>query len=48
MFIVSPIAYISKHSTIGEGTVIHHHALINANVKIGKNCIINSKALFKK
>lgn len=43
--IVSPLAYVSKHSVIEEGTVIMHHCLINANVKIGKNCIINTKAL---
>ena len=45
--IISPFAYISKHSIIEEGTVVHHHTLINANVKIGKNCIINSKALIE-
>jgi len=43
--IISPIAYVSKHSFIDKGTIIMHYALINANVKIGKNCIINSKAL---
>lgn len=43
--IKSPLAYVSKHSTIDEGTIIMHHALINANVNIGKNSIINSKAL---
>ena len=43
--IISPLAYISKHSTIEEGTVVLHHALVNANAKIGKNCIINSKVL---
>jgi len=43
--IISPFAYISKHSFIDEGTIIMHNALINAGVKIGKNCIINSKAL---
>ena len=45
--IISPLAYVSKYSTIGEGTVIMHHALINANVHIGKNCIINTKALIE-
>ncbi|RXJ68981.1 acetyltransferase [Halarcobacter ebronensis] len=45
--IISPLAYVSKHTTIDEGTVIMHQALINANVKIGKNCIINSKALIE-
>jgi len=45
--IISPIAYVSKHSFIDEGTIVMHHALINANVKIGKNCIINTKALIE-
>jgi len=45
--IISPLAYVSKHSSIDEGTIVMHHALINANVKIGKNCIINTKALIE-
>lgn len=45
--IISPLAYVSKHSVIEEGTIIMHQALINANVKIGKNCIINTKALIE-
>ena len=45
--IISPFAYVSKHSFIGEGTVVMHQVLINANVKIGKNCIINTKALIE-
>lgn len=45
--IISPLAYISKYSKIEEGTVVFHHALINANSKIGVNCIINTKALIE-
>lgn len=45
--IVSPFAYVSKYSFIDEGTIIMHHALVNANAKIGKNCIINTKALIE-
>jgi sugar O-acyltransferase (sialic acid O-acetyltransferase NeuD family) len=45
--IISPLAYLSKHSFIDEGTIVMHHALINANAKIGKNCIINTKALIE-
>ena len=45
--IISPFAYVSKHSKIGESTVIMHHALVNANTNIGINCIINSKALIE-
>lgn len=45
--IVSPLAYVSKHAYIDEGTVVMHHALVNSDAKIGKNCIINSKALIE-
>lgn len=45
--VISSLSYVSKHSFISEGTIIMHHALVNANVKIGKNCIINSKALIE-
>ncbi len=45
--IISPFSYVSKYSSIDEGTIVMHHALINVNVKIGKNCIINSKALIE-
>jgi len=43
--ITSPQAYVSKHATIDEGTIIMHHAVVNAYAKIGKCGIINSKAL---
>jgi len=45
--IISPLAYVSKHSFINEGTIIMHQVLVNASVKIGKNCIINTKALIE-
>ncbi|AXK49637.1 acetyltransferase [Aliarcobacter trophiarum LMG 25534] len=45
--IISPIAYVSKHTFVDEGTVVMHNVLINANTKIGKNCIINTKALIE-
>lgn len=45
--IISPLAYVSKHSKIGDGTVIMHQSFVNANVIIGKNCIINTKALIE-
>lgn len=43
--IVSPLAYIAKGVNLKEGSIIMHHALVNANAKIGTACIINSKAL---
>ena len=42
--VISPFAYVSKHSLIKEGTVIMHQAFLNAKVKIGKHCIVNTKA----
>jgi sugar O-acyltransferase (sialic acid O-acetyltransferase NeuD family) len=41
----SPYSFISTHSRIDEGTIIMHHAVVNAGSEIGKCCIINSKAL---
>jgi sugar O-acyltransferase (sialic acid O-acetyltransferase NeuD family) len=43
--IVSPLAYVSKHAAVDEGTVIMHKAFVNAYAIIGKNCIVNSGAI---
>lgn len=43
--IVSPLAYVSGHAILGEGTIVMHHAVINAGARVGRNCIVNSKAL---
>ena len=45
--IISPLSYISKYSIVEEGSVVMHHVVINADVKVGKNCIINTKALLE-
>ena len=45
--IKSPLAYVSKHAQVAEGTIVMHHSLINAGARIGRNCIINSKALIE-
>ncbi|MBV6493606.1 MAG: putative acetyltransferase EpsM [Turneriella sp.] len=45
--IISPLAYVSKHAQVGEGSVVMHHAIVNAGAKIGVNCIINTKALIE-
>lgn len=42
--IIASTAYVSKYAKIGEGTVVMHHALVNANADIGTGCIINSYA----
>jgi sugar O-acyltransferase (sialic acid O-acetyltransferase NeuD family) len=43
--VISPRAYVSRHASMGEGTIIMHDALVNSCVTIGRNCIINTKSL---
>ena len=43
--IKSPLAYVSPHAQVAEGTIVMHHALINTGARIGRNCIINTKSL---
>lgn len=45
--IISSNSVVSKHSNIGEGTIIMHHAIVNYGTKIGANTIVNSKALIE-
>ncbi len=45
--IVSPRAHVSRHSVIGEGTIIMHNVVVNAGAKIGRNCIINTGAIIE-
>lgn len=45
--IVSPIAYISRHAFVDEGTIVMHGSIINACAHIGYNTIINSQALIE-
>ena len=43
--IVAPTAYVSRHATIGAGTIVMHGAIVNAGARIGNNCIINTRAV---
>ncbi len=43
--VISPLAHVSKYAGIGDGTIIMHHAIVNAGSSIGENTIINNKAL---
>lgn len=45
--IISPLAHVSHYAKIKEGSIIMHHALVNAGATIGKGCIINSKSLIE-
>jgi sugar O-acyltransferase (sialic acid O-acetyltransferase NeuD family) len=42
LFIISKHAYVSKHSSIGEGTIIMNSSVINSNSNIGKANIVNT------
>lgn len=43
--IVAPTAHVSRHATIGAGTIVMHGAIVNAGARVGNNCIINTRAL---
>lgn len=45
--IVSPRAYVSRHATLGAGTIVMHGAVVNAGAVVGRNCIINSQSLIE-
>lgn len=45
--IISPTGIVSKHTTLFEGTIVMHQAVINAGSTIGTNCIINTKSLIE-
>jgi sugar O-acyltransferase (sialic acid O-acetyltransferase NeuD family) len=43
----APTANISRHASVGAGTIVMPGAIINAGATIGKNCIVNSNALIE-
>ena len=45
--IISPTACVSKHSSLGEGSMVFHNVTINAGVSIGKHTILNSHSLLE-
>lgn len=40
--IISSTAIVSRYASIGEGTVVMHHAIVDANAKVGCNVILNT------
>jgi len=45
--IIAADAYVSRHATIGPGTIVMHGAIVNAGAKVGCNCIVNTRALLE-
>ena len=45
--IIAPTAHVSRHASIGAGSIVMHGAIVNAGAKVGNNCIINSRALLE-
>ncbi len=45
--VISPKTHIAKHSKVGQGTIIMHAAVLNANASVGDNCIINTRAIIE-
>ena len=45
--IISPLAHVSKHAVLGEGTIVMHQAIVNAGAHIGCNCILNTRCLIE-
>lgn len=40
--VVARTASVSRHASIGHGTVVLHGAMVNASATVGENCIINT------
>lgn len=45
--IISPRATVSKHTIIGEGTVIFSNSFVNVECEIGNFCVINSGSILE-
>jgi sugar O-acyltransferase (sialic acid O-acetyltransferase NeuD family) len=43
--IVSPNACVSRHATLGAGTIVMHGAVVNARASVGRNCILNTRSV---
>jgi sugar O-acyltransferase (sialic acid O-acetyltransferase NeuD family) len=38
-------ARVSRHASVGHGSIVMHQALVNAGARVGVNCIINTGAI---
>ena len=45
--VISPHAYVSPMAKVEPGTIVMHGAIVQAEAVIGRNCIINDRALIE-
>jgi len=45
--ITAPTAHVSRHASIGAGSIVMHDAIVNAGARVGNNCIVNTRALIE-
>lgn len=45
--IIATTAHVSRHASIGAGSIVMHGTIVNTGVRVGNNCIINSCALIE-
>lgn len=43
--VVSPVGHVSRHASLGPGSIVMHGAIVNAGARVARNCILNSRAL---
>ncbi len=43
--IIASTAHVSRHATVGAGSIVMHGAIVNAGARVGNNCIINTRAI---
>lgn len=45
--IISPNAHVSRHASVGPGSIVMHGAIVNAGARVGNNCTINNRVLIE-
>lgn len=45
--VIAPTAYVSRHASVGLGSIVMHGAIVNAGARVGNNCIINTRSLLE-
>jgi sugar O-acyltransferase (sialic acid O-acetyltransferase NeuD family) len=43
--IVSPSAFVSASAVFGQGSLIMHRVVVNADARVGENCILNTASV---